>query len=311
MILVLVETPDDLKEKAGRILPDAELIFTDPDDAAYEGLLAGAEIIFGHPAIDTLTDAARLQWLHLPSAGADPYAHRMPPGVTLTNASGVYGIPAAEHAFSMMLALARRLPDAVRAAGQARWDRSGHYDELFGRTCGILGLGDIGASVARRAEAFGMRVLGLRRRPAKRQEIADRIFGPDGLHEMLADCDHVVNTLPSTTSTRHLIDTDALRSMKQGACFYNVGRGSTVDEAALVEALESGHLAGAGLDVFEDEPLPSSSPLWGMDNVIVTPHVGGLSPREAEREAELFLENLVRWANGRELLNVVDSELGY
>lgn len=311
MILALFDPPEDFERRVHGVLPDVEVVRAARGGRRYQETLPRAEIIAGLPGAEDLDRAERLRWLQLSSAGADRYVDAVRSDVVLTSANGVYGVPTSEHAIAMMLALVRRLPSCVRAAGEKEWDRSPGYDELYGRTAGVLGLGDIGSAVARRLKAFGMRVLALRRRPGRPPDFVDAMYGREGLYDVLSASDHVVNVLPATSATHHLIDAAALRRMKTAAYLFNVGRGSTIDEQALVEALREGRLAGAGLDVFEEEPLPKESPLWEMPNVVITPHRGGASPREAERIADLFLDNLGRRARGEELLNIVDRELGY
>lgn len=305
MILVLIDVPDGFEARVRQIDSGIRL------SRGEEKAIPEAEIIVGRPDIRALASASRLRWLQLSSAGANRYVDVVREDVMLTTASGVYGIPASEHVFAMMLGLVRRIPDSVRLAQQSDWDRERSYNELFGRTCGILGLGDIGLEVARRAHAFGMRVIGLKRTRERAPEFIEAVFVVDELAEFLAQSDHIVNTLPDTKHTHRLIDERALTSVRSGSYFYNIGRGRTVDERALIDALRDGRIAGAGLDVFEKEPLPKESPLWRMTNVIITPHVGGSSPREDERVAQVFLENLQRWVDKRPLLNVVDRELGY
>lgn len=307
MIVLLGDMPADVEQRTRRIAPEMEVV------RGLEGgqMLEGAVVVVGRPDFDDLESAGRLRWLQLSSAGANQYVDRVPEHVLLTTASGVYGIPVAEHVFAMMLGLVRGVPESVRSAAERHWNRDARYDEIYGRTCGVLGFGDIGREVARRASAFGMRVLALKRTAADPPAFVEEVFGMDRLGDFLAACDHIVNTLPDTPHTQHVIDADAFASVRRGSYFYNVGRGRTVDEAALIDALHSGRLAGAGLDVFEEEPLPEESPLWSMANVILTPHVGGATPREAERVAGVFLENLQRWVDGRSLMNVVDRKLGY
>lgn len=311
MILALFDPPSDFEARVRAIRPGAEVVRAMPDDGSYEEALNRAEIVIGRPDPGDLERAAQLSWVQLSSAGADLYVDTVRREVTITAANGVYGIPTSEHALAMMLAMVRRLPASVRAASRKEWEPSLAYDELHGRTCGVLGLGDIGSSIARRAKAFGMRVVALRRRPESPPAYVDALYGREDLLGMLSDCDHVVNALPGTPSTRHLLDARALARMKPTAYLCNIGRGATVDEKALIDALRSGGLAGAALDVFETEPLPPESPLWELPNVLITAHRGGSSPREDERVAELFLENLARRAAGEDLLNVVDRDLGY
>ncbi len=310
-ILVIVPTPSDFDERLRRLLPNAEVVHAGPDLSAYDDALQTAEIIVGSPPVDDLPRAGNLQWLQLPSAGANTYVGRISEAIHLTTANGVYGIPVSEHAFALMLSLARSIQKYVRDQTQGRWDREGTFLELFGSTCGVLGLGDIGLAVAARAKAFGMRVVGIRRNPDRPTEGIDRVYGPDAFEEMLSACDFVVNILPETDATLTLLDRGMIRAMKRGSLLVNVGRGSTIDEAALVQALQDGHLAGAGLDVFEEEPLPPNSPLWEMPNVIITPHIGGSSPRGDDRIADLFLDNFRRYVDSEPLQNLVDHEIGY
>lgn len=307
MILVLIEVPPGFERRIRALSPDAQIVF----EAELPDAVEEAEIMVGHPHPIHLGRARRLRWLQLASAGADRYIGCIDPGVVLTTASGVYGVPAAEHTMSMMLAIVRALPQAVRSASRTEWTRDVVRTELYGRTCGVLGFGDIGREVAVRARAFGMRVLALKRSPASAEGLADAVFGPHQLHDFLSRCDHIVNTLPLTDETVHLLGASAFASCPRGSYFYNIGRGGTVDEKALVDALQSGRLAGCGLDVFEEEPLPQESPLWSMPNVLITPHVGGESPETSRRVAEIFLENLGRWVADRPLLNRVEHERGY
>jgi len=310
-VLVVVPTPADFDERVKRIVIDVEIVHTTPGKDGYDEALTQSSIILGRPPVVDVPRAAVLRWLQLSSAGANDYVGKIPKDITLTTASGVYGIPASEHAIAMMLALTRSIHKSARDQVDKRWDPSGDYRELHGTTCGLLGLGDIGMAVAQRVRAFGMRVLAARRNPDGMPDGVDEVFGVDRLDEMLGRCDHVVNTLPETVRTRKILNEKRLRAMKKGSFLYNVGRGTTVDQNALVEMLSAGHLGGAGLDVFEEEPLPKESRLWGMANVIITPHAGGSSPHEDERVAAVFLENLQRFVRKEPLQNVVDHDIGY
>lgn len=303
--------PDGFDDQVESVASHVEVIHSRPDDRGYEAALASSKIILGRPAPGDVARSPAVEWLQLASAGANRYVGNIPEHVILTTATGVFGIPVAEHAFAMMLAHTRSLPKSVRDQSQRRWSRDGTYRELYDNTCGLLGLGDIGMAVACRARAFGMRVLAVRRDADNRPDPVDELYSLDRMDDMLAQCDFVVNTLPATDATRKVLNATSLRAMKKGSFLCNVGRGATVDQAALVQALQDGHLAGAGLDVFDEEPLPEASPLWTMDSVIITPHVAGLSPREEERLAELFLSNLKRYVRGEALLNRLDPKVGY
>jgi phosphoglycerate dehydrogenase-like enzyme len=264
-----------------------------------------------------LEAATRLRWMHASGAGVERYelAQIAARGVTLTNSSGVSAPNMAEHVLGMMIALTRRFPRLLRAQTRREWrDEATHREvgELRGQTVLIAGIGEIGCAVAQRAAAFEMRVNGLRRRAdAPPPAGFEQVFGIGDLAAALADADHVVVTLPNTPRSRGLFDAAAFAAMKPGAAIYNVGRGPVIDTAALIAALESGHLGAAGLDVTDPEPLPADSPLWEMENVLITAHTSGATPRYWERQGELIAENIRRIQRGEVPRNVVDLEAGY
>ena len=264
-----------------------------------------------------LAAATRLRWMHAAGAGVERYelARIAARGVMLTNSSGVSAPNMAEHVLGMMIALTRRFPQLLRAQARREWrDEATHSEvgELQGQTVLIAGIGEIGCAVAQRAAAFGMRVNGLRRRAdASPPAGFDRVFAIADLTAALADADHVVVTLPNTPRSRGLFDAAAFAAMKPGAAIYNVGRGPVIDTAALIAALESGHLGGAGLDVTDPEPLPAESPLWDMENVLITAHTSGATPRYWERQADLVADNIRRIQRGDVPRNLVDLEAGY
>jgi len=277
-----------------------------------------AAISWTGPAIDDILDAATgLQWLHQRGAGIDRIStpKLVASKLVLTNGSGNHAINIAEHVMGLMLAFARQLPALVRAQGDRRWQPP-PVDSLFelsSQTLAVVGAGTLGGAVGQRAAAFGMRVLGVRRSTggaplppgfASMAPIAE-------LDAVLREADHVVVTLPLTAETRGLFSTDRLAAMKRGAHLYNVGRGAIVDPDALLTALRSGQLAGAGLDVTEPEPLPADSPLWLEPGVLITAHSSGLTPRAYGRYQSLLLDNIRRFAQGEALLNVVDKKRGY
>jgi phosphoglycerate dehydrogenase-like enzyme len=264
-----------------------------------------------------LAAATRLRWMHAAGAGIERYelAEIAARGVMLTNSSGVSAPNMAEHVLGMMIALTRRFPRLLRAQTRREWrDDETHREvgELQGQTVLVAGIGEIGCAVAQRAAAFGMRVNGLRRRAdASPPAGFDQVFAIAELHAALADADHVVVTLPNTPRSHGLFDAAAFAAMKPGAAIYNVGRGPVIDTAALVAALESGHLGGAGLDVTDPEPLPADSPLWDMENVLITAHTSGATPRYWERQADLIADNIRRIQRGDAPRNLVDLEAGY
>jgi len=299
-------------------LPGVEFLQLDGDKlpAGVERAEAAA-IAWTGPPIDAILDAAiGLRWLHQRGAGIDRIAtpKLVASDLVLTNGSGNHAINIAEHVLGLMLAFARQLPALVRAQGERHW-RPSPVETLFelsGQTLAVVGAGALGSAVAERAAAFGMRVLGVRRASAGALPPGfASMTAVAALDAVLQQADHVVITLPLTTETRGLFSTARLAAMKPGAHLYNVGRGAIVDSGALLAALRSGRLAGAGLDVTDPEPLPADSPLWQEPGVIVTAHSSGLTPRSQERYEALLLENLHRFQRGESLLNVVDKRLGY
>lgn len=269
-----------------------------------------ATIVMGWPNPERLLSGP-CEFLQLPSVGYDQYvgkgfAERA--GFRLSNASGVMSIPVAEHWLAMALALTRHIDRHVEDRRLNRWQRCESYRELHDTVLCVVGLGSIGTEVARRGLALGMRVIGVRQHPERGHDLVKDVYSTRQLEEVLPKADHVVSLLPDSAATRGLFGQRLLGRCRPGAFFYDLGRGSVVDEAALVECLRSGHLGGAGLDVFETEPLPEGSALWNLDNVIITPHSAGRSIREFDRMCNLFVENLGALREGRIPRNVVPSE---
>ena len=263
--------------------------------------------------------ARRLKWIHSTAAGVAQlmFPELRASDVAVTNASGVHSIPMAEHILGMLIALARHFPLALRYQLRRHWAQQEIWDlplrprELAGQTLLIVGFGAIGRELARRARLIGMKIWAVTRSGKAKEELAERVLPASQLQEALPQADFVVLTAPETPETYHLIGARELRAMKPAAFLINVARGSLVDEAALIAALEHSGIAGAALDVAEREPLPPESPLWTLENVLITPHISSASELLWERQADLVLENLDRWFSGRELLNRVDLNRGY
>jgi phosphoglycerate dehydrogenase-like enzyme len=266
--------------------------------------------------------APRLAWVHSASAGVERVLTPagLERGLVITNARGVFSRPIAEYVLMMMLVVSRRLPQLLELQRERTWQPL-EGAELRDVTVGIVGLGSIGRAVASLATAFGCRVIATRRtveasssgsgtEPGLDPTLV-RVLGPDGLPELLAEADFVVLALPLTADTENLIDARALEQMKPGGWLINVARGRLVDERALLRALAEGPIGGAVLDAFRDEPLPPSSPFYGLPNVIVTPHTSWSSGRVLDRSVDLFCDNLRRFAAGTGLVNVVDPTIGY
>lgn len=273
------------------------------------------------PAATLLDAAPNLHWLALSSAGAELAVERglvRPGGLTVTTASGVHAVPISEHVFGMLLMWVRGWPEMLDLQRASKWpDREGwpplQPRELSGATLGIIGLGAIGRAVARLGHAFGMRVIATHRsaRPGESDPDLDQQYPLTQLRDLLAASDYVVVAAPATSETRHLIGANELAAMRPHAFLINIARGSLIDQDALITALTAQRIGGAGLDVFEQEPLPAESPLWKLPNVILSPHVAGATQRYGERLADLLIENITHLRNGEPLRNVVEPERGY
>lgn len=313
-IVALYELTTEQKQKIRDIAPDYDLIAGKYKELP-SGTVAQADIVLGwtSSATEEALSDSRIRWIQVWSAGVDrmPLKELEQKNILLTNASGVHGIPITEQIFSMLLAYTRNLHYAVRQQSQSKWDKSGTFRELSGKTAVIVGVGQIGSTTAKVAKAFGMRTVGVRK-SGKSDPNVDVMYTVDQLDQALAEGDFIINILPLTDETKGLYDAGRFEAMKDGAFFVNMGRGPSVNTEALIEALKSGHLAGAGLDVFEQEPLPSEHPLWGMDNVIITPHTAGDTVHYTERVLDIFLENLKAYRQGEALpRNVIDYEKAY
>jgi phosphoglycerate dehydrogenase-like enzyme len=294
-------------------------------------LLGEPEVLYTYHADFAPEQAPNLRWAQLSSAGVDHVLDKpiMRSPIAITTTSGIHAVPIAEYVFASMLAFVRRLPLALSLQAKREWPK-GRWDkleavELRGATIGIIGYGSIGREVGRLARAFGMTVFVAKRSPQAREDggwiapgagdpqmaHADRVYGPDRLEEMAAECDFIVVALPLTADTTELVSESVLRAMKPTAYFVNISRGEVVDEEALIRVLQEGAIAGAGLDVFTEEPLPPESPFYDLPNVILTPHVSGSTAAYNERATDLFAENLRRYLAGDTLLNLVDKQRGY
>jgi len=286
------------------------------EEARFTKLVAGAEVVLGFPRESprglawVVRTAPHLRFLQAMYAGAGQQlrAARLTPDeldrVAFASSAGVHATPLAEWSIFGLLAFTKGLPRLLEDKAARHWD---HYpgDELPGKTLLVVGVGEIGREVVRLARAFGMKVIGVKR------HAEGEWSGVERLRDYAARADAMVVTLPLTEETAGLVDRETIEAMPEGAIFVNVGRGGVVDEDALVDALRSGKLRGAALDVFAEEPLPESSPLWGLDNVLLSPHTAALSIHENARIVELFAENLRRYLAGDELVNRIDTDVFY
>jgi len=285
---------------------------TPEQEARFTELVRDAEVVLGFPGEAPpglawiVRNAPRLRFLQATFAGAGQQIRAAQLNdeelarVMFASSAGIHATPLAEWSIFGILAFTKSLPRLLEDKANKRWAEHYPTDELPGKNLLVVGMGSIGREVARLAEAFGMTVAGLRRSD-----------GPERLRELIPGADAIVVAVPLTDETRGLIDRQTIALMKQDAIFVNVGRGAVVDEQALIDALRSGRLRGAALDVFAEEPLPAASPLWTLDNVIVSPHTAALSVKENERVVERFAENLRRYLAGQELLGRVRTDLFY
>jgi phosphoglycerate dehydrogenase-like enzyme len=320
--------PDWFLDRLRGEFPDVTFV----NRRSYDGISADlreADVVVSWSLNAEQVEAApRLRWIH--STAAAIHQLLIPEivnsDIVITNGRGVHGPVVAEHVLALMFALAKRLPSALRFQQQRIWGQElmtkeqPPIRELRDSTIGIVGVGSIGGYVAKMASSIGARVIAVRAAPAKGVDwVASddparsrhEVYGSNDLHQVLAQSDFVVISAPVTDATTKLIDADALKAMRPDAYLINVARGALIDEGALVEALRKRQIGGAALDVFEEEPLPADSPLWEMENVIITPHQGGIAHKLWERQFMLFRENLRRWNRGEPLLGLVDKKAGY
>jgi len=316
-VLINYELNDELKRKILKEAPrGVNLVFSTDEKEVLEEV-KDADAVFGLLTLEMLRAAERLKWNQTPIAGLERYIPKIPEiverDIVITNVAGIYNEEIATHVFALITAFSRDLPTLIRRQDQKIWSiKNLRIVPLLDKTLGIIGLGGIGTEVARRGAAFGMRVIATRAHPEKgKPSFVEKIWGPEGLDDLLRDSDFVVICTPHTPQTEKMIRAKELRTMKRTAFLINVGRGAVVDLNDLVEALRRGEIAGAGLDVFEEEPLPPDHPLWKMKNVIITPHIAarGLSSLYEKRRVDVFLENLKRFVNGDPLINIVDKKM--
>lgn len=296
--------------------PDSEITVVDDTKEQVDSKIKDIEIILTSRLhnID-FHQAKSLKWIHVISAGIDRIPDAvLKSNVLITNSSGVHSIPITEHVFAFMLMFERQIYKTFRIQiEEKKWVRSyklQNVSELHGKTIGIIGLGRIGRKIAEIAKAFNIKVLAVVRNPREEKNV-DELYPSDELDKVLEKSDHVVCCLPLTKETYHLFDYEKFKKMKPSAYFINIGRGKIVNELDLIRALKESVIAGAGLDVFEEEPLSADSNLWNLENVIITPHYSGWTPYYMDRVVDIFCENLRDFIKGKRMPNLIDKDRGY
>lgn len=316
--------PEESLAELRRVAPDAIAIKTASPTPSH--LLADADVLYTETADFDPTAAPRLKWVQTNSAATKAVwgTPVMRTSIPVCNAGGAYSVAVAEFTFAMLLALTRKIVQGCAAQREHRWPTD--YDpwmgvDLFGKTMGIIGYGSIGRQIARLATAFGMNVLACKRRPDQRSDDTYLIpgtgdpegklpvawFGTNQLGDVFAQSDVVVITLPEIPTTVGLISSQELSSLRKDAWLVNIGRGAVIDEPALIAALQSRQFAGAALDVVSEEPLPASSPLWDLPNLLIMPHIASWTTMQAQRSCSALIENVRRHLAGEQLVNVIDK----
>jgi phosphoglycerate dehydrogenase-like enzyme len=330
-VVVAMDFSDEIMAKLRAISPrlQIERHFPNVPDSVWPQ----TEILYTQRNFPEPAQAPRLRWLQTHSAGLDTMIKQpimKVEDVEVTSGSGIHAVQMAEYTFMMMLAFAYKLPTALQLQAKAEWPKEPHKIfapyQLRGQTIGIAGYGSIGREVARLASAFGMTVLATKKNLKDTTDhdgyiepgtgdpegiIPSRLYPPEALASMVTLCDWLVVTAPLVEGAPPVVDETVLAAMKKNAVLINVARGAVIDEAALITALSSKKIAGAALDVFKEEPLPTTSPLWNLDNVILTPHIAGNTVKMHEKAAALFAENLQRYLENKPLLNRLNRKRGY
>jgi phosphoglycerate dehydrogenase-like enzyme len=313
-VLVLAWVPDGAVSRLAAAFPSLEIIDA-RDKAVRDRHLARAVITYGLPPVDRLAEAVQLRWVQLSAAGVPRDLCRVASarGLTVTNLAGLYGPGIAEHALALMLILSRNLHLALRNQQQALWDRSINRTmrDLHGQTLAIIGLGNIGRAIARLARAHGIRVVGCQWPEDRPVPEVDRLYPCRDLHDMLAEADIVAVAAPLTEQTVGMLGPAEFAAMKHGALYVNVSRGAVAREEALLDALRSGQVGAAGLDVFSVEPLPPDHPFWTMPQVVISPHYSGETVNTSSLPVLRFQRNLHNWLTGRPLEGLVILERGF
>lgn len=313
----LYRITEELLDKIRAVYPELQIETSgEKEEGVEEKLLEADILITSEFGMLNSENAKNLKWIHLTSAGTNKLPDFVKDSeILITNSSGVHPIPIAEHVFALMLMLVRKINLAMRIqVEQKKWFRSYEYfspEELYGKKLLIVGMGRIGERIAEIAKAFGMKPSGIVRDLNKKRSSDIGLFVLKDLEKLVAESDFTVNCLPGIPSTKGIFNLSLFKKFKRTGYFINIGRGTTVVESDLIKALDEKIIAGAGLDVFEVEPLPETSGLWELENVIITPHYSGWNPNYTERVVDIFIENLEKFKSGKKMPNEINKQLGY
>jgi phosphoglycerate dehydrogenase-like enzyme len=313
------QIPIEGVETLRKRFPHLQFIHATSDKQRADGLPACDAVYTWILREHELAQAAKLRWVHTSAVAVETLClpELFARGIAVSNTRGIQAVPIAEHVFAVTLALAKQIPFVIENQQRARWAQNEFMGQrlpwlMHGRTLGLIGVGTIGSEIAKRAESFGMHVIALRRRPAYGTiGHVERVYGKEQLDEFLAQSHVLVICAPLTPETLSMMGAAQFAQLPRGAVVVNVGRAKIIDTDALVDALHSGHLAGASLDVFPQEPLPPEHPLWTAPNVILTPHTSGFRQGHWDDAIGLFGDNLERWLRGEPLKFQVSPDLGY
>ncbi|MBS6647036.1 MAG: D-2-hydroxyacid dehydrogenase [Clostridiaceae bacterium] len=307
------EFNNDQENKLIQDFPGCRFTFKRDSEISWSEV-GEAEVITGFPSQECVKEASSLKWLHLSSIGVDKHINRelyCSKDVVLTNSAGTYGKPISDHVLGLMLMLSRNLHYYRDQQSRNEWKKMDSTKDLFRSTLCIVGLGDVGRTLAVKAKNLGMKVIGIKRTMMEKPEYLDELYTTDSLNDIIPRSDFVVLSLAATKETFHIMNEERLALLRKDAYLINIGRGTLIDQETLFRFLEEERFAGAALDVTTPEPLPKDSGLWGLKNLIITPHVSGKSPSTSERQFAVFYENLCRYVKNAELKNVIDFERMY
>jgi len=307
-ICVIIDFEDDYKIRLEQVAHGCEIVYKPSEED-----LLRANIILGNPPVRLLDKMSNLEWIQSSSAGTEAITNAVPEGVILTNMTGAFGLAISEHMVAAVTMLCKKLHLYRDNQLNCNWFDKGNVKQIEGSTVLVVGLGNIGGNFAKRMKGLGCYIIGVRRTGTDKPEYVDELYTVEHLDDLLLRADIIGLAMPGTSDTAGLFSRERINKIKDGAVIVNVGRGSAIDTEALCDALESGKLWGAALDVTDPEPLPANHRLWKIENALITPHISGFYHlrKTYENSIDICIENVRRYLNGEPLMNVVDFETGY